>query len=127
MNYEKGKWYWDGFYQQIVRFKEEYKIGRHGGIKFTEYYTLNGRRHSFDITLVNHVEGLATPAQIEQCLKAYAEKNGYIGSKVKLICGGVGNISEEIKYLEERYGDIVGRNGCNAYTIYHQVKANGLR
>lgn len=118
MNYEAGKWYFvddqDPTYSYIFRCDTDGQI-------VELYFTDGDTVYAGDCDTVTAAI-LATSAQIETCLKAYAEKNGYVGSKVRLIRGVVGSISEEIKYLEMSDDDLWGENDCNSYTLYHNGK-----
>lgn len=123
MNYEIGKWFWFEFedLSPCISKLEESKNKK--SLIFNEAYDVNGLLVSnSDYLTLRFCKGLATSAQIETCLKAYAEKNGYVGSKVILIRGVVGSISEEIKYLEMSDDDLWGENDCNSYTLYHNGK-----
>lgn len=82
MNYEVGKWYWykDPEIFAIVRYEAHATYY----LSFSESYTSSGEKLGFDNCGHDSIQGLATPAKIDQCLKAYAEKNGYVeGVKIK--------------------------------------------
>lgn len=113
--YEQGKWYWvkaHFAHHAIARFKcinEEYPV-------FSEGYNIFGDGGNYEVSFTDKdsVFGLATPAQIEQCLKAYAEKNGYVeGAKVDFD-HFVHGLVMPLSYLED--GDLLGdAKGCVVY------------
>lgn len=76
MQYEVGKWYWfvAGQVKWIARFS--YMNGSY--FYYSESYTICGTAEFDDWCDNSSNKGLAHPSQIEQCLKAYAEKNGYV-------------------------------------------------
>ena len=94
MEYELGKWYVCDYGIHgihILRYEGLAK-GHTDILEFREDYTSLGtsvtaRGHKCSIfTGDKSFKGLATPAQIEQCLTAYARKNGYFeGVKVKCL------------------------------------------
>lgn len=107
--YIQGKWY--------VVFTEKYyyiircQYVKDGKMWSSEVYFSDGDcDFLLGNTPIEKVKGLATPAQIEQCLKAYAEKNGYVqGAKVKsyydIICLETSDVVYGDKY------DILVSNG----------------
>lgn len=72
--YIQGKWYYGEIFQEV------YGIFRHShNSKYSPYYSEsyleNG--NTLGAHFMASYDSIATPSQIEQCLKAYAEKNGY--------------------------------------------------
>lgn len=95
MNYEENKWYYGKAINTpfIARFSHtgnDYMLPEMLWFYFKELYFsdgYDGGEHNRVASSI--VVGLATPTQIEQCLKAYAEKNGYVeGSIMKGIYSG---------------------------------------
>lgn len=124
--YIQGKWYWFEFkdeYPCIARVNNTTVSCSEFALQVSEFYTKNGmggiKEHTF---FEKDCKGLATTDQIEACLKAYAEKNGYVGAKVKMIKGDVGNTSESIQYLLVQHGIVYGVNHVRKYTIYENGK-----
>lgn len=92
MNYENNKWCWVGGEEYSYIMRCESIID--GLMESNELYFTNG--DSFDPSPVplTYINGFATPAQIEQCLRAYAEKNGYVDQCVvkSVITGGLSKL-----------------------------------
>lgn len=104
MEYEKGKWYWfEGVRgdKWIARCNSWDSESMHN----YEHYMMSGYGHKLgNSDDIENCKGLATPSQIEQCLKAYAKKNGYLGKKVIDQHGGPSLVDGELKYsLEDDY------------------------
>lgn len=118
--YIQGKWYW-------FEFKYEYPcIARVNGttiscsefaLQASDVYTENGvggfKEHTF---FEKDCKGLATTSQIETCLKAYAEKNGYING-VTITFPFMGKITNRTLYGDQYEYDKIGLR-YNGQIIY---------
>jgi hypothetical protein len=89
MNYEKGKWYASNRHDILSVYRFDCLDIQ--SFMYSEGYDQNGiHQLCFGGLIKTQIVGLATPSQIEQCLKAYAEKNGYVeGAVVKLDMGSL--------------------------------------
>lgn len=123
MKYEQGKWYWVEFPNErsyIARITGTTVCFSEYALIVSEFYSDNGVGHQREEKfLEKFCTGPATPAQIEQCLKAYAEKNGYVEG-VDIICPvhndkwvitGSLSYDTELDMLESSDGDIVYYRG----------------
>jgi hypothetical protein len=103
--YEKGKFYW---FESTTGYQAIARYASHNNMFYTnEFYKPNGEGYFGHNTIqLGFCKGLATPAQIEQCLKAYAEKNGHVGSRyfysteADSLYMGVAPIYEKVKWAE---------------------------
>lgn len=80
--YIQGKWYYGEVFQEvygIFRHSHNSKYSPH----YSESYLENG--NTLGAHFMASYDSIATPSQIETCLKAYAEKNGYVDD-AKIIC-----------------------------------------
>lgn len=94
--YIQGKWYYGEVFQEvygIFRHSHNSKYSPH----YSESYLENG--NTLGAHFMASYDSIATPSQIEQCIKAYAEKNGYVRSKVKSLFNPAG-----IRTIKEGYG-----------------------
>jgi len=109
MNYDKDKWY---LFETLNKGFAIVRCGSNGLLSESmpsfEYYYNNGhgslcQENDMSFWNVSYCKGLATLEQIEQCLKAYAEKNGYVeGVSLKDINGVKGlTVEYPLVYIAE--------------------------
>ena len=122
MEYEKGSWYWFealgySFIMRCLTVDNEKMYSN-------EVCLTNGDRYSSEeIEYLKYCKGLATTSQIEQCLSAYARKNGYVSSKIVSIHDEVpveGACVGSFLYDEKRDQLLCKSSVHGAYTVYHQ-------
>lgn len=118
MNYENNKWYWFEFNDSspvIARFKEVSMAWTEDTFVYNEAYSLTGVANTEQAYfLLKYCKGLATPSQIGQCLKAYAEKNGYME--------GVIIKDHKVKFPLIYDSDIDALYDIYRYKLYHAGK-----
>lgn len=122
MNYEVGKWYW---FEYV--FEDQFESGIVKCDAVTEDKMFHNESYFSDgfaeldiwCKYLQEIQGLATPEQIEQCLKAYAQKSGYVeGAKIRsFISKNINLLVQANNYydsLSDEYwlvGALVYRNG----------------
>jgi len=127
--YKVGKWYWFDFPSEgscIGRFERLSVIWTENSLTISELYSPTGTgRIGQGSFLEKYCKGLATPSQIETCLKAYAEKNGYVVNAQIIDLNGLEKcIGSDITYsgkdymYDENYA-LIYENGKWAEIIAH--------
>lgn len=114
--YIQGKWYYGEVFQEvygIFRHSHNSKYSPH----YNESYLENG--NTLGAHFMASYDSIATPSQIEQCLKAYAEKNGYVNGAQIFIVGSP--ITTKLQGSDYRY-DIDGDYLEVGAICYHKGK-----
>lgn len=116
MQYKVGKWYWFEFLIGKSFISRCEMVSDTDMYSSEVYFTDGDSDFERNWELLENCEGPATPEQIEACLKAYAERNGYVEG-AKVICastGGVFTLFDDSKFYDEDDDDL-SDNCCCIY------------